>query len=334
MTFKELLEDKLLAKRYTSIKPFFKIRQSAYDITSRCQLRCEGCFYFQGDKYKVSDLTNYNDWLNFFQSEKDRGINYANIAGAEPALVPHLLKAASDKIKNGTIFTNGLIPISKEINYRIHISIWGNSDIDKVLRGVDCLPKQLKNYKNDQRAIFVYTFNKSNIDEFDEVAEKIISEGHKLTFNFFSKAENDDNIIALDEASLKRVRDKIFYWLDTAAEQVLFSRYAAELHTNTQSLHSQFGCPYPRSAGDKDSGLTKTFRSYRADQSFKSSDSCCIPDTDCSDCRHYAAGSVIVSSKLDEHISDKQSFENWLDYTETLLKVWLLENKSINCENI
>lgn len=325
MSFTEYLQIPEIATRYRKIKPFFRLRQSAYDMTSRCQLRCEGCFYFQGDKYQVTDLTDIDHWSTFFESEKKRGINYINLAGAEPALVPKLLLAAYNHISQGTIFTNGLKHIDNKINYRIHISIWGNAEGDKKFRGVDCLPKQLENYRGDKRALFVYTFNRHNIDEFDEVAEKIISEGHKLTFNFFSQPVGEPSELTLNEEARQKCYTKIINSITKHPKQILFSQYGAAIHTNSKSLLEQFGCPYPRISLGKQSGIGQTFRSYRADLTHTQEDNCCIPDTDCSDCRHYAAGSVIVSARLDSHIESENQFRGWLDYLDAQLAIWLTD---------
>jgi hypothetical protein len=48
-----------------------------------------------------------------------------------------------------------------------------------------------------------------------------------------------------------------------------------------------------------------------------------VPDTDCDDCRHYAAGSAIVTSKLFRHATDPETFRAWLDYVDTYLAVWV-----------
>src|SRR5262249_8347985 len=154
---------------YSKLKKHFRIRESAYDVTSRCQLRCDGCYYFQGDKYRVQDVTEAERWKAFMEQERERGINYVNLAGAEPALVPDVLRACYDTIPTGNIFSNGLTAIDRGIRYRIHLSVWGNAAGDPQYRGVYCLPKQLKNYKGDDRPIFVYTFNKDNIDQIDDV---------------------------------------------------------------------------------------------------------------------------------------------------------------------
>ncbi len=49
-----------------------------------------------------------------------------------------------------------------------------------------------------------------------------------------------------------------------------------------------------------------------------------MPDTDCDDCRHYAAGSAVVTARLYRHVTDPLSFKAWLDYVDTYLAVWVM----------
>jgi hypothetical protein len=49
-----------------------------------------------------------------------------------------------------------------------------------------------------------------------------------------------------------------------------------------------------------------------------------VPDTDCDDCRHYAAGSAVVTARLYRHATNLVSFKSWLDYVDTYLAVWVM----------
>ena len=51
---------------------------------------------------------------------------------------------------------------------------------------------------------------------------------------------------------------------------------------------------------------------------------CCVPDTDCRDCRHYAAGSAVVTARLYRHATEPRAFRSWLDYVDTYLGVWVM----------
>ena len=335
MGFTEYLQIPELAERYQKVKRYFFIRESAYDVTSACQLRCDGCYYFQGDKYQTRDARSPEVWRQFLLQEQERGINYVNLAGAEPALAPKVLAACYEVIPLGNIFSNGLTRIDPDVRYRIHLSVWGDGTGDPKYRkyangrpGPYCLPVQLENYRGDDRVVFVYTFNNDNIDQVDEILRRVDGEGHKITFSVFSapEAETDTSSLRLRDA-LRRTRDKMLQAIDAYPDTVLYSEYSAKVHTDEKSLHEQFGCPYPRAqlmAGMPGLGIGKTFRSYRTDLTHVPESDCCIPDTDCADCRHYAAGSAIVSSRLSSHVETEEQFRGWLDYVDTYLALWIL----------
>src|SRR6059036_1926941 len=46
MSLTAVLQVPELEERYRKVKKFFFLRESAYDVTSACQLRCDGCYYF------------------------------------------------------------------------------------------------------------------------------------------------------------------------------------------------------------------------------------------------------------------------------------------------
>lgn len=334
MGFVDYLQVPELAERYAKVRSFFFLRESAYDVTSVCQLRCEGCYYFQGVKYRTEDQKDPAAWRSFFAAEKERGITYVVLAGAEPAIVPKVLRACYEVIPLGSIASNGLRAIDPEIRYRLHLSVWGDSTGDPKYRrwangrpGPNCLPKQLENYKDDDRVIFVYTFNEDNVDQLDEVVERVHDGGHQISFNVFSDPRACGSPLKL-RSTLQRTRDKMIQALEEYPETVVYSYYNAEVHTDERSLHQRFGCPYPRARaaeGTAPTGLSRSFRSYRSDLSHTTESDCCVPDTDCSDCRHYAAGSAIVTSRLALHVDSERSFRGWLDYVDTYLATWLID---------
>jgi len=333
VSFTDFLSNPQLAERYRKVRQYFYLKESAYDVTSACQLRCDGCYYFEGEKSHVKDNRDPAAWRAFFEEEKARGITYVVLAGAEPSLVPKIIAACHDVIPLGSVATNGLKPIDRAIRYRIHLSVWGDSSGDPNYRkrvggkpGPDCLAAQLKNYRNDDRAIFVYTFNAQNIDQVDDVAKRLADENHKLTFNVFSTPSNMNTWLDMKSA-LDRTRGKMIEMMERFPGTVLYSYYNAQVHTHALSLHDLFGCVYPRAQRMNSQvvgGLGNTFRSYRTDLTHKVESDCCVPDTDCSMCRHYAAGSAIVTSNLHSHAATEMGFRAWLDYVDTYLSVWVM----------
>jgi len=184
MSLTAVLQVPELEARYKKVKKFFFLRESAYDVTSACQLRCDGCYYFAGERSRVRDNRDPSSWRAFLEEEQRRGITYVNLAGAEPALRPDVLRACYQTIPLGTVFSNGLKKIDVDIRYRIHLSVWGDATGDPKYRryasgkeGPYCLPVQLANYTNDDRVIFVYTFNNENVEQVDEVLRRVHDEG-------------------------------------------------------------------------------------------------------------------------------------------------------------
>ena len=112
--------------------------------------------------------------------------------------------------------------------------------------------------------------------------------------------------------------------LSAYPDRVLFSCYNAVAHTHSSGLHDLYSCSYPRKNPATDIGLGRSFRQYRADLAWDRSAACCVPDTDCIECRHYAAGSAVVTARMFRHATDPDTFKSWLDYVDTYLSVWVM----------
>jgi len=322
--FADILADPAIRARWEKVRQYFFLRESTYDMSRRCNIRCEGCYYFEGDKQHAEENRDPAAWRRLMQAEKARGVTFVVLAGAEPALVPELCQACYEELPLGTIATNGLIRIPDTTGYRIHISVWGNDATSKRIRGAsNMLGRQLENYRNDPRAVFVYTFTPTNIDEAREVTDNLASQDAQVTFNMFSAPVGYDGPLRHTPASLQKVRETTIALLADYPEHVLFSNYNAVVHTHRLGLHDLFACPYPRRNSTRNVGLGRSFRQYRTDLDWDRDAACCVPDTDCDDCRHYAAGSAIVTSKLFRHATDPETFRAWLDYVDTYLAVWV-----------
>lgn len=322
-TFAEIVEQPDIAARFKRVREFFFLRESTYDVTSRCNVRCDGCYYYEGDKQHTRDNLDPEAWRTLFRAERERGITFVVLAGAEPALVPELLEVCYGEIPLGAIASNGLVKIPPSVGYRIHVSVWGNdASSERVRRAKRMLGRQIETYAGDPRAVFVYTFTRDNIAEAAPVVAELAGAGCKVTFNVFSATLGYTGSLTHTPASLAETRQTMRALLRAHPDHVLFSPYSAAAHTDPRSLHDLFSCPYPRQ-NRGEFGLGRSFRQYRSDLSWVRSASCCVPDTDCADCRHYAAGSAIVTARMNRHIGDPDQFRAWLDYVDTYLAVWV-----------
>lgn len=322
--FSDIIADPAVGERWEKVRKYFFLRESTYDMTSRCNVRCEGCYYFNGDKQFTTDNTNPADWKKLFLAEKERGVTFVVLAGAEPSLVPELCRICYETIDLGAIATNGITFMPRDINYRIHISAWGNDQTSKKIRKADnMLARQMENYKGDPRAIFVYTFTPVNIDEAREVTQLLADNGHTITFNMFSSPVGYTGPLRHTPDTLARTRETMTDLLEEFPETVIYSHYNIVAHTHERGLHEVFGCSYPRMNPSSAVGLGRSFRQYRTDLAWDRDAACCVPDTDCADCRHYAAGSAVVTARMFRHAANPEHFRAWLDYVDTYLAVWV-----------
>jgi hypothetical protein len=322
--FTELIKDPVVRERWRKVRKYFFLRESTYDMTHRCNIRCEGCYYFEGEKQFARENRDPAAWRHLMEAEKARGITFVVLAGAEPSLVPELCQTCFDTIPLGAIATNGVKVIPLSVGYKIHVSVWGSDATSLRIRNAkDLLSRQIDNYRGDPRVVFVYTFTRHNIEEAFDVAERLAAEDCRLTFNMFSAPVSYDGDLRHTSQSLVKVRETMLALLAKHPRHVLYSAYNAVAHTHTRGLHALYNCPYPRCSTSEDVGLGRSFRQYRTDLTWDRAAACCVPDTDCHDCRHYAAGSAIVTSKLFRHATDPDTFRSWLDYVDTYLAVWV-----------
>ena len=330
--FSDILADPEVRSRWEKVRKWFFLRESTYDMTNRCNIRCEGCYYYEGDKQFARLNTDPGAWRKLMASEKERGITYVVLAGAEPSLVPELCEVCHQEMPLGAIATNGMKTLPGSISYKIHISVWGNDKTSLRIRNAkNMLLRQIKNYREDTRAVFVYTFTRDNIDQVFEVGEVLADNGCKLTFNMFSAPVGYSGNLRHDLVSLEKSRDAMTELLDKYPDSVLFSPYSCVVHTHRSGLHDLFTCSYPRRNPSTAIGLGRSFRQYRTDLSWNREAACCVPDTDCEDCRHYAAGSAVVTARLFRHAANPETFRAWLDYVDTYLAVWVMAyEKSAN----
>jgi len=323
--FSEILADQNIRDRWEKVRQYFFLRESTYDMANRCNIRCEGCYYYEGDKQFARENRDPEAWRDLMRAEKERGITYVVLAGAEPSMAAELCKVCYQEMPLGTIATNGLKFIPESIRYKLHISVWGNDETSLKIRSAkNMLHRQIENYKGDPRAVFVYTFTRNNIDQVYEVAANLAENDCKLTFNMFSAPVGYNGSLRHTADSLDKTRKTMIDLLLKYPENLLFSYYNTVAHTHRYGLHDLYACPYPRMNPSTDIGLGRSFRQYRTDLSWNREAACCVPDTDCVDCRHYASGSAIVTARLFRHANDPDTFKAWLDYVDTYLAIWVM----------
>ena len=112
-TLRQYLQDAFLKSLYEEIRDAGPIRSISVDLTSKCNLRCKGCYYFAEGMDKNSAYRDEDAFDRFVQTERERGTNFVTVVGGEPALEPGRLRKLYANFKM-SVASNGLLPIPRE----------------------------------------------------------------------------------------------------------------------------------------------------------------------------------------------------------------------------
>ena len=128
-------------KRLKKSKPF----ALSFDITSRCNLHCQYCYWW---KNRVNKELSLNQIVKIASSYRKQGFVQANWIGGEPTLRPDVLRAVTSIFPVNWIVTNG-IPVSSFDpftlkNTWIVLSLDGVGEIHDKSRGKDQLYETIK----------------------------------------------------------------------------------------------------------------------------------------------------------------------------------------------
>lgn len=335
-----------LASRYEQAKKIVRIfrRPAFYEITQRCNLKCEGCYYFEGSLGElVPEQQDPHAWDEFFASEAERGVSIAYFVGAEPALEQERLVAASRYFAYGNIGTNGTVRIDPVVPYRVAISMWaGDDDTDRKLRGASVFRKAFKNYRGDPRALVYYTLSRWNLESVRTVAEMCRDNGLPLTFNLYSPTvtylsklrdgnANDDAFFRVSNAGdtpmfsdedLARARRTVLDLMEDFPETVLYSRPYNDWSTKPGSLHPVDETGVAPSCGSRIAGSMSYYGSDLKPMQKK----CCTPDLDCRNCRIMSGGWSTKLQPDESDLASEDAFALWLEMIEAINRIFVYEH--------
>jgi len=330
LTIKDLIRDDETARKYLEIKNMVGnsgMRSSIYDVNNICNLHCKGCFYFSSDQHKVDDQKDLDELKAFIDREMARGVNYAILIGGEPSLSLERLDVWYANIKCSSA-TNGVkrIPRERFPKMRFGISLWGDEEDEKKLRGKNTFGISLKHYRNDPNTYYLYTITPKTIGAIESVTRKIGDAGLRVHYQLFS---NDQGVEGMDwtESSYAEVRDKMDEMLEKYPQVVVSSKYYHKVLTSMTMLGRRFGwmeCPSVSDAVDERQPQPKRlagFNSFASD--YKTIHRCCTSVTrDCSTCHDGAATMSWIMVNKREHMYSPEDFANWVDVTHMFAKLY------------
>ncbi len=324
-TVSSLLDDEW-RERYKRVSKL-NIRSSIYDVTNQCNLRCKGCFFFSSDEHVLDEEKDVKKWEEFIDGEKARGVNLAILIGGEPTLHLDRVQAFYDRLPTYCA-TNGQkkAPRDRFPDMMVGISLWGDSEDERVLRGRDTFAVSSRNYAGDAYTYYLYTITPTQVGRLERTVKKIADVGLKVHFQLFSNDEHAGGFVWTDEM-LVRLRQEMDEMLDKYPRTVVSCRYYHEVLTTGQMLGRPWGwleCPSVTEPLDerrpRPRHLIKFIR-WGAD--LKTMHRCCTSATrDCRTCKDGAAHMSWVMVNKRDHIRTAKDLQNWIEVNEMFAKLY------------
>ncbi|MDZ7908638.1 MAG: hypothetical protein U5N10_10725 [Gemmobacter sp.] len=338
-----LRESPDLVPRYELAKQVIRIfrRPAFYEISQRCNLWCEGCYYYENEqRLKVAIEPDLPRWDDFFRAEAERGVSMAYFVGAEPALERSRLLAAARHLRHGKIGTNGTIRLDPDITFRIGVSVWGDDETDAHLRGGSVLRKALRNYAGDARAVMLFTLSPWNLHTVPQVMQACRDHGLPVTFSLFSPtrtygrkieggspADGQFFRIAPEQGAahftaddLRRTADAMTGAMADFPDIALCSPAFRDIITHPGPLFDID--PDTHVARDCGSRIVGALR-YHSTALRAEAVKCCTPDVNCADCRIYSGAWSSQFRPAPRFLESTNSFVQWLDMMEMLGRIFI-----------
>lgn len=325
-TISSLLDDQWY-QRYKKISKL-NIRSSIYDVTNRCNLRCKGCFFFSsGEDKAAAEEMDVKKWEKFIGREKERGVNLAILIGGEPTLCFDRVEVFYKQLPTFCA-TNGLIKIPRDRfpDMMIGISLWGDEEDEKLLRGKDTFAISSKNYEGDPHTYYLYTINSKQIGKTERIIKNIRDVGLKVHMQLLSNDEGVDGFF-WKPGELKDLRSEMDDMLDKYPDTLISSKYYHEIITTGKMLGRKFGwmeCPSVSQPLDKRKpGPKRLIEFIRWASDLETMHRCCTSETrNCSTCKDGAAHMSWVMVNKRAHIRTPKDLQNWIEVYEMFAKLY------------
>jgi len=322
--YKAWLRDPLLGKLYRAVRSAGPLRSISVDLTHVCNLRCAGCYFFAEDMDQRAASVDPRDLDEFVAREQERGTNFVTIVGGEPSLALDKLKTLYDSFKL-SVATNGTrrIPTDGFEQLPIGVSVWGDHETDRALRGGgqrDVFAQALRNYRGDDRAFFYYTLAAGHTDAAAEVVEECVQNGNRVLFNFYGDLEQLGGELDHD-LGFEGAREAVDRAIERYPDRILLTSRLAEVISTGTLFDERWGhatCTSisPDHAANQERILNghpfnPHFRAYNAD--LETTRRCCTGvDRDCSSCFDTWEHFSWVMLNMRKHLGSKRHFTEWL----------------------
>lgn len=321
---KSYLEDPFLKSLYEEIRDAGPVRSISVDVTHKCNLRCQGCYFFAEGMERAGRQGDEAAFDAFIQRELGRGTNFVTIVGGEPALVPDRLRKLHDHF-HVNVASNGLIPIPRKGLERmpIGVAVWGDHATDARLRGDgsrDFWLEAQQNYRADPRAFWYYTVAPGCAHEIESVVEQCVAMKQPVLFNYYSDIDEHGGLLGYRQG-FDAVRSEIDRMIERYPEWIFTTRYFNRVVTSGELFGQRWGYDVCTNLSNDFAGNRERlangapgnphFRAYNSD--FSSTRRCCTgTDRDCASCFDTWEHFSWIMVHMRKHLGSRQDFVNWL----------------------
>ncbi|MBI5487862.1 MAG: radical SAM protein [Deltaproteobacteria bacterium] len=328
LTVRSLLEDAWY-ERYKRIS-HLNIRSSIYDVTDRCNLRCKGCFFFSSDEHRAAaEEKDLGAWEAFIERERTRGVNLAILIGGEPTLYLDRIEAFYRRLPTYCA-TNGLLkaPRDRFPEMMVGISLWGDEEDERELRGRDTFAVSSRHYAGDPLAYYLYTITPRQVGRVERMTRRIRDVGLKVHYQLLSNDEGADGF-NWEQARLAELRAELDGLLERYPDTVVSARYYHEVLTTGRMFGRPFGwneCPSVTESMDtRQPRPRRLIRFVRWASDLRTTHRCCTSATrDCSTCKDGAAHMSWIMVSKHAHLRSAGDLRNWIEVYEMFAKLYRL----------
>jgi hypothetical protein len=208
----------------------------------------------------------------------------------------------------------------------VGLSLWGDEEDEKALRGQDTFKITSANYAGDPHAYYLYTITPKQLGKTGKIIQKVEDIGLKVHMQLLS---NDEDVSGFSwkPEELIDIRAEMDAMLDAYPKTVISSRYYHEIITTGSMLGRKFGwmeCPSVTEPIDKREPRPKRLTNFiRYASDLSTMHRCCTSETrDCSTCKDGAAHMSWVMVNKRAHMNSSKDLQNWVEVYEMFAKLY------------
>ncbi|MDD2540009.1 MAG: radical SAM protein, partial [Desulfuromonadaceae bacterium] len=218
------------------------------DVTNRCNLRCDHCYFFEQDH---SSEWSLEQWRDKFESLKAEGIRsfQCSWVGGEPLLRLSLVDLGRSYFKYNTVTTNGSLPLPdwKEVSW--YISVDGSRDNHDKMRNLPGLYDTIKRNIAATEGLKITIAYCITRDNFSEISASLDEwdrnpKVRSMVFSFFTPVRGLDDSLWLGWDEKDRIIDLLLEKKKEYGNFIINSEPALKLMKSDKSRSVTDRCPF------------------------------------------------------------------------------------------